>query len=81
MLLPILEKNNKARGIAGMLAGGITVFVWNLLIKPLGGVFGIYELLPAFVLSCVAIVLVSLITNEPSDEIKEEFDGAKNYID
>ncbi len=82
MLFSLFWKRTTRQGaIAGMLAGGITVFVWNLLIKPLGGVFGIYELLPAFVLSCVAIVLVSLITNEPSDEIKEEFDGAKNYID
>ena len=43
----------------------------------LGGVFGIYELLPAFIVSCIAIVVVSLLTREPSDEIKADFEKAK----
>ena len=30
--------------ISGMAVGGIMVFVWKYLIKPLGGVFVIYEL-------------------------------------
>ncbi len=82
MLFSLFWKRTTREGaIAGMLVGGITVFVWNLLIKPLGGVFGIYELLPAFVLSCIAILVVSLMTKEPSTEIQEEFELAKNYVD
>ena len=61
-----------------MLAGGISVFVWKLLLKPLGGIFGIYELLPAFILSCLAIVIVSLMSKEPSQAIQHEFD---HYMD
>jgi sodium/proline symporter len=57
-----------------MLSGGVMVFVWKLLLKPMGGVFGIYELLPAFVLSSIVIVVVSLLTKEPSKEIQDEFD-------
>jgi len=64
--------------MAGMLTGGIIVFVWKLLVRPLGGIFNIYELLPAFVLSCVAIIIVSLLTEEPSEEVLEEFKLAKN---
>ena len=60
-----------------MITGGAMVFVWNYLIKPLGGVFGIYELLPAFVASCIAIVIVSLLSEKPSSEIQEEFERAK----
>ena len=30
----------------------------------LGGVFGIYELLPAFILSCIAIVVVSMLSKK-----------------
>lgn len=45
-----------------MLSGGAMVFLWKFLIKPLGGVWGIYELLPAFVVACVFIVVVSLLT-------------------
>ena len=35
-----------------MLTGGVMVFVWKYLVKPMGGVWGIYELLPAFILGC-----------------------------
>ncbi|NLN42513.1 MAG: sodium/proline symporter PutP [Clostridiales bacterium] len=63
--------------IAGMITGGSMVFIWNLLIRPLGGVFDIYELLPAFLLSCIAIVIVSYLTPEESKEIQEVFELAK----
>ena len=47
---------------------------------PIGGIFGIYELLPAFIISCIAIVVASLLSKEPSDEIKAEFENAKAGI-
>ena len=34
--------------MSGMIVGGVMVFVWKYLIAPLGGIFAIYELLPAF---------------------------------
>ncbi len=70
------RRTNRPGAIAGMLSGGIMVFVWNLFIKPMGGVFGIYELFPAFVISCLFIIAVSLLTPAPSDEILREFDKA-----
>ena len=73
------KRVNRAGAIAGMLSGGITVFVWKLLLKPLGGVFGIYELLPAFLVSCIFIVVVSLCTEKPSKQIEEEFEKARTY--
>ena len=54
------KRSNKWGALAGMLAGGIMVFVWKFLIAPLGGVWAIYELLPAFLCALVAIVVVSL---------------------
>lgn len=60
--------------IAGMIAGGAFVFIWKYQIKPLGGVFGLYELLPAFLVGIVTIVAVSLLTKAPSREITDEFD-------
>ena len=62
-----------------MVSGGVMVFVWKLLLKPMGGVFGIYELLPAFLISCIFIVVVSLCTAKPSAEIEEEFEKVRNY--
>lgn len=53
------RRTNMQGALAGMLTGGVMVFVWKYLVRPLGGNFNIYELLPAFVLSCLAIVIVS----------------------
>ncbi len=75
MLMSLFWKRiNRPGAIAGMLSGGITVFVWKLVIRPLGGVWNIYELLPAFIISCIFIAVVSLLTAPPSAEIQEEFD-------
>ncbi len=75
MLMSLFWKRiNRAGAIAGMLSGGVTVFVWKLLVRPLGGVWNIYELLPAFIVSCIFIIVVSLLTPAPSAEIQEEFD-------
>ncbi len=71
------KKTTRAGAIAGMLTGGGMVFVWALIIKPIGGIFGIYELFPAFVLSCIAIVLFSVMSGAPSKEIQDDFERAK----
>ena len=73
------KRVNMPGAIAGMLAGGISVFVWKLLLKPLGGIFGIYELMPAFIVSCIFIVVVSLLTAKPSAEMEAEFEKARTY--
>ncbi|MBQ1796109.1 MAG: sodium:proline symporter, partial [Treponema sp.] len=54
------------------------IFIWKYLVKPLGGIWGIYELLPAFLVSLCFIIVVSLCTKEPSEAIEEEFDRAKS---
>ena len=53
------------------------VFIWKFLVRPLGGAWDIYELLPAFIVSFAVIVIVSLLTPEPSEEIQKEFDAVK----
>lgn len=69
------KRTNKAGAIAGMIAGGVMVFVWKYLVAPLGGAWSIYELLPAFLVSCLVIVVVSLATAPPAKEIMEEFEA------
>lgn len=73
------KRTTRAGAIAGMLTGGVMVFVWNLLLRPLGGLWDIYELFPAFVLSCIAIVVVSLLSKAPDKTITDEFEKAKTY--
>ena len=69
---------NRAGALAGMISGASMVFIWKLLISKLGGPFGIYELLPAFIFSSIVIVVVSLLTAPPSEEVVAEFDAVKN---
>lgn len=72
------KRINKPGAIAGMISGAGMVFLWKLVISKLGGVFAIYELLPAFIFSCICIVVVSLLTKAPSKEIEEDFEAVKN---
>ena len=71
------KRSNKYGAIAGMLGGGVMVFVWKFLVRPMGGLWNIYELLPAFIVGLVLLVVVSLLTPAPSAEIQEEFEKAK----
>lgn len=71
------KRTTRAAAIAGMIFGGGMVFIWKLLLNPLGGIFGIYELFPAFVISSVVIFIVSLLSQEPSKEILDEFELAR----
>ena len=63
--------------IAGMISGGAMVFFWRGVIKPLGGIWGIYELLPAFIFSSLVIVAVSLCTKQTDASIDAEFERVK----
>ena len=77
MLFALFWKRSNLWGaLAGMISGGTMVFIWKFLLKPLGGVWGIYELLPAFIVACIFIVVVSLLTPPPSKEITDTFDLA-----
>lgn len=71
------KRTNREGAIAGMVSGAAMVFIWKLVISKLGGVFNIYELLPAFIISSVFIIVVSLITAPPSKEIEEDFESVK----
>jgi sodium/proline symporter len=71
------KRTNRAGAIAGMVSGAAMVFIWKLVISQLGGVFAIYELLPAFIFSSICIVVVSLLTAPPSKEIEEDFESIK----
>ena len=77
MLLSLFwKRSNRYGALAGMLAGGVMVFVWKFGIAKLGGAWSIYELLPAFIISAIAIVVVSLLTAPPEAAIIREFERA-----
>ncbi len=78
MLCALFWKRSNRQGIlAGLVAGGAMIFIWKFMVKPLGGIWDIYELLPAFIVACIAIVTVSLATAKPDAEIERIFDEVK----
>ncbi len=68
------KRTNRYGAIAGMLSGGAMVFIWKYLVRPLGGVWNLYELAPAFAVAVIVIVVVSLMTKAPDSEIVDEFE-------
>ena len=76
MLFALFWKRcNKFGAIAGMFSGAVMIFVWKFGVRPLGGAWDIYELLPAFVVGCIMIVVVSLLTKAPEEEIVQEYES------
>ena len=73
------RRTNKQGAIAGMVAGGAMVFFWKFVVRTAfaGTILDIYELLPAFILGLVVIIVVSLLTKEPEKEITNTFDKVK----
>lgn len=67
------KRSNMWGALCGMIAGGVMVFVWKFGISTLGGVFGIYELLPAFLVACAVNLIVSLLTPAPSAEVLQMY--------
>ena len=80
MLLSLFWKRTTKWGaLAGMLSGGIMIFIWKFVVRSVfaGSVLDIYELLPAFIISCIFIIVVSLLTSKPSSDVEEQFELAK----
>ena len=69
------RRTNRYGALAGMVSGGAMVFIWKYLVRPIGGAWNIYELLPAFLVACAFIIIVSLLTKAPDKEILDEFDS------
>ncbi|PMR71371.1 sodium/proline symporter PutP [Halomonas heilongjiangensis] len=66
------RRMNTAGALAGIVVGGVTVVLWA---QASGGIFDLYEIVPGVVFAYIAIVVASLATGEPNDQITAEFDG------
>lgn len=62
--------------IAGVVVGSVSTIIFNWLKINVGGIFSVYELLPAFILAILAIVIFSLLDKTPTKEMQDEFDEA-----
>lgn len=61
--------------LAGMVVGAATVLVWNHFAW-----FGLYEIVPGFLFSSLAIVAGSLLDRKPSNEILETFGSVEREV-
>ena len=74
------KRTNLPGAITGVIVGGLTVIIWQYIPfvegKTLGAATGLFSLVPGFFLSLISIVVVSMLTKAPSQEIMEEFEKA-----
>ena len=71
ILMSLFWKRATRNGvIAGIIVGGVTVIVWKQL-----ALLGLYEIVPGFIFSLIAIYIVSLMDKEPSKELTDTFDA------
>ena len=79
VLLALYWKGTTAKGaIAGLISGGITDVTWHYL---KGGIFNVYEILPAFIVCLLVTVLVSLFDRNKDSEMLKEFEIYRNMED
>lgn len=71
------KRTNKWGAIAGLIVGAVVVIGWVQIGKVSSAtIFELYEIIPAFILSSLSIYFVSLATEEPSQDILDEYDEA-----
>ena len=79
ILLALYWKGTTAKGaVAGLICGGVTDVAWHYLH---GGIFDVYEILPAFIVCLLVTVVVSLFDKNKDPEMLREFDIYKNMED
>ncbi|MCF7506977.1 MULTISPECIES: sodium/proline symporter PutP [Vibrio] len=73
------SRMNRNGALAGIVVGGVTIVLWK---QFTGGWFDVYEIVPGIILSTLSIVIVSLITGEPEDEVKKQHaEFKKNLVE
>jgi sodium/proline symporter len=81
VILALYWKRTTAKGaIAGLICGGVTDVVWHYLPAEKCALFGVYEILPAFIICLVVAVIVSLCT-KPDASVEAKFEEYKKMAD
>lgn len=81
VLLALFWRRSNFQGaLVGMIVGGAVVFAWKYGVRPIGGVWNIYELLPAFIAGAASNIAVSLMTKAPDKTVTEDYDKVKTLM-
>ncbi len=65
------KRMNKTGAIAGVISGGLTWILWQVLVKPH---FGLYEIVPAFAVSVICIIVGTLCGKAPDQDTQDKFE-------
>ena len=75
------KRTNFPGAVAGIVSGALSVIVWDYIPlvngQTIGKATGLYSLVVGFAISIVVIVIVSLCTKAPCEEILQEFEDVK----
>ncbi len=78
ILISLFWRNmNRNGALAGIIVGGVTIVVWKQLS---GGWFDVYEIVPGFILSTIAIVIVSMMSGKPEEAVTQSFDDYEEAL-
>ena len=81
VLLALYWKRTTAPGaIAGLVCGGVVDVVWHYIPASVNPIFGLYEIVPAFLICLIVTVVVSLCTKQ-NEEVAAKFEEYKNMAD
>ncbi|MEO9654523.1 sodium/proline symporter PutP [Marinomonas sp.] len=78
ILISLFWRNmNRNGALAGIIVGGVTIVVWKQLS---GGWFDVYEIVPGFILSTIAIIIVSVMSGKPAEAVTQSFDDYEEAL-
>ena len=78
LLISLFWKRMTTKGaVAGIIVGAFTALIWK---QMQGGIFELYEIVPGFLFSSIAIFIISLLDKKPSKEVIEEFESVQKKV-
>ena len=81
VLLALYWKRTTAAGaIAGLVCGGIVDVIWHYIPSSVAPIFGLYEIVPAFLACLIVTVIVSICTKQ-DEEVAAKFEEYKKMAD
>ena len=76
------KKTNKAGALSGMIAGALTVIIWDYIPivggDTIGNATGLYSLIVGFAVGLLAVIIGTLAGKPATPEMLQEFDDVKN---
>lgn len=78
ILLSLYWKRLTIKGtVAGIIGGAGTVLIWEYVLPDSLAITSLYSIVPGIIVSLILTIAVSLADKEPSKEVQEMFDLAK----